>query len=382
MVDKLSLFISQMESRVSLMEDRVFISQMESRVSLMEDRVFISQMQNGEILWSFHQQNKQTNKIRRRRRWWWGRQRTDTLYVWPVIALSAYKFFYTYRYSHACMHARTHTHKCVHMHAYFQKLCFFYQWRYLLFISPLENKETCHLFCPWKMERSLMYFISRELGDPLFIPLRKRRETLYSSCFSVSCLCWCLCEVVSHHTCTFALLLVFSQTNIHRSAGKTSCVSLDRLVHSRITSGANSEAQFHEVYMDAFRAATSWSRVIGVTLCFLSTVDVSMVIASIIVLLKHWCVCTMYTPTTTNVDAVFFENNGWGDRSVCVCVCVLGVGGGSFFLFRQIYVICLLWYSSLVAFIFMCCTLFRSTSVLIAAVHLFIFNHATFVLHC
>ena len=45
MVDKLSLFISQMESRVSLMEDRVFISQMESRVSLMEDRVFFT---NGE----------------------------------------------------------------------------------------------------------------------------------------------------------------------------------------------------------------------------------------------------------------------------------------------------------------------------------------------
>ena len=45
MVDKLSLFISQMESRVSLMEDRVFISQMESRVSLMADRVFFT---NGE----------------------------------------------------------------------------------------------------------------------------------------------------------------------------------------------------------------------------------------------------------------------------------------------------------------------------------------------
>ena len=35
----------------------------------------------------------------------------------------------------------------------------------------------------------------------------------------------------------------------------------------------------------------------------------------------------MYTPTTTNVDAVFFENNGWGDRRVCVCVC-WGWGGG------------------------------------------------------
>ena len=84
---------------------------------------------------------------------------------------------------------------------------------------------------------------------------------------------------------------LYSQTNIHRSAGKTSCVSLDGLVHSRITSGTNSEAQFHGVYMDAFGAATSWSRVIGVTLCFtlcfLSTVDVSMFIASIILLLKH-----------------------------------------------------------------------------------------------
>lgn len=56
--DRVTVYFTKRE--VSPVVDKVwlFISQMESRVSLMEDSVFISQMQNGEILWSFHQRNK------------------------------------------------------------------------------------------------------------------------------------------------------------------------------------------------------------------------------------------------------------------------------------------------------------------------------------
>ena len=119
--DRVTVYFTKRE--VSPVVDKVwlFISQMESRVSLMEDSVFISQMQNGEILWSFHQRNKKweeekTTMIRKTKNGHSVCLTCDSPKCLQILLHIDIQM-------HACTHAHVHTHARARTHTHACNMC-------------------------------------------------------------------------------------------------------------------------------------------------------------------------------------------------------------------------------------------------------------------